>query len=261
MFYPVQMEDQATHITKLMEENRRYIRENGKMKKNWTSERRSFKERYDTGLYDSQEDTAELVDRVLALQLQNTELNVCLEKEKIRRRHAEARLERDESYIKRLEDSVQSLRGTRVVMDPGTYRQVAEAYIAARRTPARRPHTHQGLPHSDLVCDSSQDDLISGQSELHRGTILHSSSWPSSPRSGSSPCPSPTLYPSQDAHEYPLDLPIPRNLSDKKDRGLNSRDVAPGVGVPAGAAMTAWDYEQLLSSLSELDGTSRGALS
>lgn len=56
--------------------------------------------------------------------------------------------------------SMQTLRGTRVVMDPGTYRQVAEAYIAARRTPARRPHTHPGIPGSDLVCDSPQDSQL-----------------------------------------------------------------------------------------------------
>lgn len=40
-------------------------------------------------------------------------------------------------------------------MDSGAYRQLAEAYIAARRPPARRPHSHLHASGSDLVCDSS----------------------------------------------------------------------------------------------------------
>ncbi|KAG7175434.1 hypothetical protein Hamer_G001526 [Homarus americanus] len=155
--------------------------------------------------------------------------------------------------------SHQTLRGTRVVMDPGTYRQVAEAYMANRRTPARRPHTHSGLPGSDLVCDSSQD------SSMSRQRLSHSSSYPSSPNSCSSPCSSPKMYPSlssEDSQLYPAEIPLSRgrNSKTKKDRGHNPHDLGLGLGV-GGGAMNPWDYQKLLENLEDLDGASRGALS
>lgn len=257
MFYP--MEEQASHINKLMEENRRYIRENGKLKKTWSGHING-NDSCDERLY-SGDGATEIVDRVLALQLQNNELNVCLEREKRRRMEAEARLQRDGSYIKRLEDSVQTLRGTRVVMDPGTYRQVAEAYIAARRTPARRPHTHPGIPGSDLVCDSPQDSQLSSR-RLSHPSPLQSSSCPSSPTNGSSPCSSPNFYSSQPSQVYPAEIPVQRNRNGKtkKERVHNPHDLGCGLGV-AGSTMNPWDYQQLLESLEDLDGASRGALS
>ncbi|XP_069193374.1 mucin-5AC [Procambarus clarkii] len=255
----VQMEEQASHINKLMEENRRYIRENGKLKKTWSGHING-NDSCDERLY-SGDGATEIVDRVLALQLQNNELNVCLEREKRRRMEAEARLQRDGSYIKRLEDSVQTLRGTRVVMDPGTYRQVAEAYIAARRTPARRPHTHPGIPGSDLVCDSPQDSQLSSR-RLSHPSPLQSSSCPSSPTNGSSPCSSPNFYSSQPSQVYPAEIPVQRNRNGKtkKERVHNPHDLGCGLGV-AGSTMNPWDYQQLLESLEDLDGASRGALS
>ena len=122
------MAEQSSHINKLMEENRRYIRENGKLKKksasrsganlitpntfdHFTSNTNNMTHgslRSDSGEYEQTDEVLTgLQDRVMALQINNDELNVCLEREKRRRREAEARLQRDEGYIKRLEDSVQ----------------------------------------------------------------------------------------------------------------------------------------------------------
>lgn len=105
------MEEQASHISKLMEENRRYIRENGKLKKNRPRESHVLHtdgyEDPSGRVYAQADNPLQLEDRVISLQLQNSELNLSLAREKRKRREAEARLERDESYIKRLEDSVQ----------------------------------------------------------------------------------------------------------------------------------------------------------
>lgn len=128
--FPPQMEEQNSHITKLMEENRRYIRENGKLKSrtrggvvnsasSYTdgfSSANNFSDDFSSastysdgfgGPCSQQTSAGDLEDRVLALQLQNSELALCLEREKRMRREAETRLERDEGYIRRLEDSVQ----------------------------------------------------------------------------------------------------------------------------------------------------------
>ena len=48
----------------------------------------------------------------------------------------------------------QTLHKTRVVMDPGTYKNVASSYIASKRKSTRRPHTHQSCKNGDLVCDT-----------------------------------------------------------------------------------------------------------
>lgn len=255
----VKMEEQASHISKLMEENRRYIRENGKLKKNRPRESQTLlhSDGYETlqeHLYGQGDNALGLEGRIYSLQLQNSELNLNLAREKRKRREAEARLQRDENYIKRLEDSVQVLRETRVVMDPSTYRQVAESYIADRRTPARRPHTHTGLPGSDLVCDS-QADMTPKQQRFSHPPSLNTYSCPTS----STPSYYPTLEPQLCSEEIPIAKT--RNGKTKKDRGHNSQDLGRGLGVGSGSTMNPWDYQQLLESLEDLDGASRGALS
>lgn len=124
------MAEQSSHINKLMEENRRYIRENGKLKKKSASRSgatllspNNF-DHFGSGVSDgtlrsvdgayeqTDEVLTELQDRIMALQIHNDELNLCLEREKRKRREAEARVERDEGYIKRLEDSVQVSEGS-----------------------------------------------------------------------------------------------------------------------------------------------------
>ncbi|XP_037782805.1 uncharacterized protein LOC119579179 isoform X2 [Penaeus monodon] len=287
------MEEQNSHITKLMEENRRYIRENGKLKSrtrggvvnsasNYTdgfgSANNSANDfnsasTYSDGFsnaYSQQTNAGDLEDRLLALQLQNSELALCLEREKRMRREAETRLERDEGYIKRLEDSVQTLRGTRVVMDPITYRQVAEAYIAARRTPARRPHTHTGVPGSHLVCDGSAAETNQRLSHpaMHTNstTCASSSSSSSLPYSTSSYLPdteSSYLYPSsassQEAVEGSSSL---KGHSKKKARAFPPQEhLSIGSSTSVNGSMNPWDYQQLLESLEDLNGGNRGALS
>lgn len=119
------MAEQSSHINKLMEENRRYIKENGKLKKKSVSRSgatllnaNNFDHfgsgvssagipGVDGGYGQTEEMLTELQDRIMALQMHNDELSVCLEQEKRKRREAEERVERDEGYIKRLEDSVQ----------------------------------------------------------------------------------------------------------------------------------------------------------
>lgn len=116
------MAEQSSHINKLMEENRRYIKENGKLKKKSVS--RSGATLLSPNNFDhfgssvssvgmdgdygqTEEMLTELQDRIMALQMHNDELSVCLEQEKRKRREAEEQVVRDEGYIKRLEDSVQ----------------------------------------------------------------------------------------------------------------------------------------------------------
>ncbi|XP_063608639.1 uncharacterized protein LOC134782882 [Penaeus indicus] len=269
----VQMEEQNTHITKLMEENRRYIRENGKLKSrtrggvvnsasNYTDGFSSANNSahdfnssstYSDGFsnaYSQEPNAGDLEDRLLALQLQNSELALCLEREKRMRREAETRLERDEGYIKRLEDSVQTLRGTRVVMDPITYRQVAEAYIAARRPPARRPHTHTGVPGSHLVCDGSAAEP--NQRLSH--PAMHTSS---------TTCESSYLYPSSSSSQEAVEgSPSLNGHSKKKGRAFPPQEhLSIGPATSVNGSMNPWDYQQLLESLEDLNGGSRGALS
>lgn len=265
------MAEQSSHISTLMEENRRYIRENGKLKKKSASRSgatllspRNFDHFGSHGSDDSMRNVGgefqqtdgmltELQDRVMALQLHNDELNVCLEREKRRRREAEARVERDEGYIKRLEDNVQALRGTRVVMDSSAYRQLAEAYIASRRPPARRPHNHTHPPGSDLVCDSSSNTSL----DLPE-TSLQTSSCPSSPKSdfSVSPSTSSSMYP-EDPQLFPAAARRTGSVRGPKERNSGERTGRPMGGAP----MNPWDYQQLLESLEDLDGGSRGALS
>ncbi|KAG0714101.1 hypothetical protein GWK47_014835 [Chionoecetes opilio] len=267
-----QMAEQSSHINKLMEENRRYIRENGKLKKKSVSRSGATRlspsnfDHFSSGVSDgglrsvdgdygqTDEMLTELQDSIMALQIHNDELNVCLEQEKRRRREAEARVERDEGYIKRLEDNVQTLRGTRVVMDSGAYRQLAEAYIASHRPPARRPqsHTHPG---SDLVCDSSSNTGL-GLPSLP----FQTSSCPSSPKSDSS-IPSSTssshsVYP-EDSQLFPITPRRSGSVRSSKERSTAERGSRP-LG---GATMSPWDYQQLLENLEDLDGANRGALS
>lgn len=265
------MAEQSSHISKLMEENRRYIRENGKLKKKSASRSgatlltpNNFDHfgsgvsegglrGVDGGYEQTDEMLTELQDRIMALQIHNDELNVCLEREKRKRREAEERVERDEGYIKRLEDSVQTLRGTRVVMDSGAYRQLAEAYIAARRPPARRTHSHTH-PGSDLVCDSSSNTL--GLPRMP----LQTSSCPSSPKSDSS-----VPYSTSSSQSiYPQDPQLFPNTSRRGGsvRGAKERNTLERSGrALGGATMNPWDYQQLLENLEDLDGASRGALS
>lgn len=117
------MAEQSSHINKLMEENRRYIKENGKLKKKSVSRSgatllspNNFDHFGGSGVNSvgmgggygqTEEVLTELQDRILALQMHNDELSVCLEQEKRKRRAAEEQVEKDEGYIKRLEDSVQ----------------------------------------------------------------------------------------------------------------------------------------------------------
>lgn len=118
------MAEQSSHINKLMEENRRYIKENGKLKKKSSRSGATLLNPnnfdhfgsgvssggmvgVDGGYGQTEEVLTELQDRILALQMHNDELSLCLEQEKRKRREAEERVERDEGYIKRLEDSVQ----------------------------------------------------------------------------------------------------------------------------------------------------------
>lgn len=269
MFYP--MEEQASHISKLREENRRYLKENGKLKARVRDNNAVNQESYNcynnsNEVYSDPETTSDLEDRIMSLQLRNSELNLCLEREKRKRKEAEAKMERDGGYIRRLEDSVQTLRHTRVVMDPSTYRQVAEAYIAARGTPARRPNTYSGsgcVPGSDLVCDSSHDSVLGHQRRSH-SIVYHSSSCPTSPNKYSSPPTSRRMYPKLETQEYhqmyPGEMSLGLSNKNKKDRSHHSHDLSRGLGVGVNT-MSPWDYQQLLKSLEDLDGASRGALS
>lgn len=290
-----QMEEQNSHITKLMEENRRYIRENGKLKSrtrggvvnsasSYTdgfSSANNFSDDFSSastysdgfgGPCSQQTSAGDLEDRVLALQLQNSELALCLEREKRMRREAETRLERDEGYIRRLEDSVQTLRGTRVVMDPITYRQVAEAYIAARRTPARRPHTHTGVPGSHLVCDGSSSAATNprlSHPAMHTSSTTCAS--PSSSSSLDSASTSSYLPDTESSYLYPSSAPSQEAVggspslkahSKKKGRAFPPQErLALGSDTGVNGSMNPWDYQQLLESLEDLDGGSRGALS
>lgn len=252
MFYSV--EEQASHIAKLTEENKRYILENGRMKKN----RSPLNDAASSYGHVFPGDTTELEDKIMALQLQNSELNVCLEREKRLRKEAEARLQRDMGYIKRLEDSVQTLRGTRVIMDPSTYRQVAEAYMAAKRTPTRRPHTHNGVPGSDLVCDATRNNVSDSRQRYSHPALHHTSSCPSA--NSVSPPTSNSMYSSI---EYPevTNSPNKPKTKTKRDRGAAPhQDLDRGYGVGTNT-MNPWDYQQLLESLEDLEGSSRGALS
>lgn len=107
---------------------------------------------------------ANLRETVLALQLQNTKLSLCLQQERSRREQAESLVDREKGYIKRLEDTIQTLKNTRLVIDPNMYRQIAESYIASRKAPVRRTcsssQQHPGH-YEDLVCDSSPDNSLS----------------------------------------------------------------------------------------------------
>ncbi|KAF2355427.1 hypothetical protein FHG87_013818 [Trinorchestia longiramus] len=106
---------------------------------------------------------ADLRDTIMALQLQNNELTMCLQQERRRREEAENKVEREKGYIKRLEDTIQALKSTRLVIDPSMYRQIAESYIASRQTPVRRTCS-SGLQragrYEDLVCDSSPEGSL-----------------------------------------------------------------------------------------------------
>ncbi|XP_018021600.1 uncharacterized protein LOC108677823 isoform X2 [Hyalella azteca] len=111
----------------------------------------------------SEHTIADLRDTIMALQIQNNELTLCLQQERRRREEAENKVEREKGYIKRLEDTVQALRSTRLVIDPTMYRQIAESYIASRQTPVRRTcssSTHRSGRYEDLVCDSSSDGSV-----------------------------------------------------------------------------------------------------
>ncbi|KAK3858330.1 hypothetical protein Pcinc_035475, partial [Petrolisthes cinctipes] len=158
------------------------------------------------------------------------------------------------------------LRGTRVVMDPATYRQLAEAYITSRRPPARRPHTHTHTSSGgDLVCDVAHHRPI-GQ-RMSMPVFPQTSSCPSSPKSSSSSSSSSSTSSSYD------DCQLFNRTSgrSKKERGelIGGGGVGVGgVGVggvmgldASGSSMNPWDYQQLLESLEDLDGGSRGALS
>lgn len=259
------MEEQASLNARLMEENRRYIADNEKLKARSRAGSSFNHNEYcynDDPCYPDPDGTSDLADRIMALQLQNSELSLCLEREKRKRKEAESRVDKDRGYIKRLEDSVQTLRGTRVVMDPNSYRQVAEAYIAARRTPARRPHTHSGMPGSDLVCDSPTEKVMGNQQMMPLTPLHHTSSCPSP-----STCPSPNprlAYPKLDSLEYQMysgDIPMARKT--KKDRNQAPQDLGRGLGglSVGGNPMNPWDYQQLLKNLEDIDGSSRGALS
>lgn len=50
---------------------------------------------------------ANLRETVLALQLQNTQLSLCLQQERSRREQAESLVDQEKGYIKRLEDTIQ----------------------------------------------------------------------------------------------------------------------------------------------------------
>ncbi|XP_064117057.1 uncharacterized protein LOC135222743 isoform X2 [Macrobrachium nipponense] len=255
----LQVEEQASHIAKLTEENKRYILENGRMKK-----KNSHRSPLGAAMNDASSyghvfpaDTTELEDKIMALQLQNSELNVCLEREKRLRKEAESRLHRDMGYIKRLEDSVQTLRGTRVIMDPSTYRQVAEAYMAAKRTPTRRPHTHNGVPGSDLVCDATRNNVSDSRQRFSHPALHHTSSCPSA-----NSVTAPTSNSVYSSIEYPEVTNAPNKPNKtKRERGVApNQDLDRGYGVGTNT-MNPWDYQQLLESLEDLEGSSRGALS
>lgn len=154
------MAEQSSHISTLMEENRRYIRENGKLKKKSASRSgatllspRNFDHFGSHGSDGSMRNVGgefqqtdgmltELQDRVMALQLHNDELNVCLEREKRRRREAEARVERDEGYIKRLEDNVQVRnRGTSAMATLGCWQSMLPE-TRSESQPEKSPKLH-----------------------------------------------------------------------------------------------------------------------
>ncbi|KAK7070287.1 hypothetical protein SK128_027051 [Halocaridina rubra] len=256
------MEEQSNLSARLKEENKRYIIENGKLKARSRPGNAFNPDPYNCYIlnhhphYDNHDGISDLEDKIMDLRLQNSELSLNLQREQRRRREAEEKLDRDRGYIKRLEDSVQTLRGTRVIMDPSTYQQVAEAYIAARRTPARRPHTHCGIPGSDLVCDSAHQQA--SHLQLHQ-----SSSCPASPPHNSCSSPSTTrrMYPPLNSMEYqmyPGDKPIARKS--KKENSQTPQDFGIDLGI-GGSPMNPRDYQQLLKNLEDIDRPSRGALS
>ncbi|CAL4115098.1 unnamed protein product [Meganyctiphanes norvegica] len=143
------IEEQASQLQALMDENRLYGR--GEADLGGMGGYSGF----------DQGSTGSLEDKLMALELQNTQLRLCFERERRKREEAETKLTQEQGYIRRLEDNVKSLRGSRVVMDPGTYREVAEAYIAARQTPARSSHHHGRHSHnSDLVCDHAHPERL-----------------------------------------------------------------------------------------------------
>lgn len=225
----MQIEDQANQLQALMDENRLYGRGDtrlGGMPGTGYPGYEQPRNGCGTQRDEPRDASGSLEEKMMALQLQNTELRLCFERERRKREEAEAKLSQEQGYIRRLEDNVKSLSSSRVVMDPSTYREVAEAYIAARRTPTRT-HNHGRHYHhnSDLVCDHAQP----------RKTVVKSSiSCPTTPsRSPVNQLVSPS--------GYSLAGGITREKSQERRRGS-----------PPTHTMDPWDYKQLLDSLEDI---------
>jgi len=224
------IEEQASQLQALMDENRLYGRGETSLGRmagidGYSGYGRSKGCDDSHHEEDRQDSTDSLEEKLMALELQNTELRLCFERERRKREEAEAKLLQEQGYIRRLEDNVKSLRGSRVVMDPGTYREVAEAYIAARRTPARSHHHGRHSHNSDLVCDHA----------VPRKTVVKNSiSCPTSPSR------SPVNH-SVSPPAYTLAGGITREESPERRRGS-----------PTTHTMDPWDYKQLLDSLEDI---------
>jgi len=135
------------------------------------------------------ESIKDLREALFALKIQNAELTSSLTQEKKRcelkeislveerrklqeerktRQEYEKAYQKDQKYISRLEESIQELKKSRLVIDPKIYRQIAETYIASCKTPIRRTCSSgvfRGASYSgDVVCDAHSS--AQGSSEV-----------------------------------------------------------------------------------------------
>ncbi|RXG70264.1 hypothetical protein Avbf_04732 [Armadillidium vulgare] len=178
----------------------------------------------------------------------------------------------------------EDISSSTLIIDPLTYKQVADNYIASKKKPVRRTHTcNPYIGSSDLVCDSNRlkvvqviEDFWAGNDAYDRVlfTILfllpqnknQSTSCPSSPlgpgherkssnSSSKAPPPSPTgtpfsESPSSDCSIFSLDKSSPSEVHDANLSWNVENEI------PSSTLSSHHQYQELLNNLDNLQVSS-----